>query len=192
VAVDVPLPPTRPTAPPTILALAEVPLPPAQPAQPAAAGPVSDETAATQPFVKPRLPVMAGVTGGIESLLPRQLKARAAGALGYAPSDPPLALAAAVPAPPPLVATPFENLDFASLTTPVALSQEPGLTRPDLDSFTTLIPKPAKMVVMRFGVAAYHDLRIERFSGAAIRPLRTASFMAMPQIFSQASLPIAN
>ena len=75
------------------------------------------------------------------------------------------------------------------MSTPIESSHDPAqasLVRPDLDSVEVLIPKPAKMVMMRFGVAAYQDLRAERFSGTAIKPLRTASFSATPEIFAKA------
>ena len=83
-----------------------------------------------------------------------------------------------------LIATKFERLDFASVSAPIDASHDPaqsGLTRPDLETLGTLIPKPTKMVVMRFGVAAYQDLRAEKFAGSAIKPLRTASFAAVPE-----------
>ena len=39
---------------------------------------------------------------------------------------------------------------------------------------------------MRFGVAAYQDLRAEKFAGVAIKPLRTASFAVAPELFTRA------
>jgi len=56
--------------------------------------------------------------------------------------------------------------------------------RPDLKSVGSLIPAPSKVVVMRFGVAAYQDLRAEKFTGTAIKPLRTASFALAPDIIT--------
>ena len=76
-----------------------------------------------------------------------------------------------------------------SVAAPVDSSHDPaqsGLTRPDLDSVGTLIPKPRQMVVMRFGLAAYQDLRAEKFAGVAIKPLRTASFAVAPEMFTKA------
>jgi uncharacterized protein YcbK (DUF882 family) len=208
--IDVPLPERRPAdlqpqmvwqTGPAALATADVPLPPSRPGEAApvtvaAAASVPDETAATQPIVKPRLPVMAGIAGGMEQLLPRQLRNSGSGsALGYAPSSVPEAVLQPRSAPVALVATRFEALDFATVSAPVASARNPAhatFTAPDLDTFATLIPKPSKLVVMRFGVAAYQDLRAESFSGAAIKPLRTASFVVSPRVFSQATGALAN
>jgi len=184
-----------------VVASADVPLPPVRPGSEdeTAAATATDEVAAVTlpanvapppiPVLRPRAPVMAGVSGGLESLLPRQLaNAGSSPALGYAPAESPPVVTAQF-ARTALVATRFEKLDFVSVTQPQSSVKDlshAALTRPDLDTFATLIPKPSKLVVMRFGVSAYRDLRTEKFSGSAIKPLRTASFVASPDVIGRA------
>jgi uncharacterized protein YcbK (DUF882 family) len=178
---NVPLPPVRPGQKPAQdaveLASLEVPTPPA-PARATAA----------QPLLQPGSPVMSSVAPDLGSLLRRAVPGAAlpSRALGYAAAEMPIQQYAR-PALPALVATRFDHLDFAAATAPVSTSWDrtkSGLTRPDLDTVATLIPAPAKTVVIHFGVAAYQDLRAEKFSGAAIRPLRTASFALMPELLT--------
>jgi hypothetical protein len=130
--------------------------------------------------LEPSAPVMSDVSRSPEALFgPGESTSPATRALGYA---------AAELAPPPLprrrthglVATRFEDLDFASVSAPRASAgdaAQAGLTRPDLNSVASLIPPPAKVIVIRFGLSAYQDLRPGRFTGAAIRPLKTASIV---------------
>jgi hypothetical protein len=175
-ASDVPLPPSRPdvgTAAPTVLAALDN----------------SSASDVPTPMVRPQAPVFAEAARGFDALLRRGEPTPPAAALGYAAADTPLRAQAEPVERVALVATRFERLDFASVAAPIDSPHDPaqaGLMRPDLNSVGTLIPKPAKMVVMRFGVAAYHDLRSGRFAGAAIRPLRTASFVTQPSLFSGA------
>jgi uncharacterized protein YcbK (DUF882 family) len=199
---DIPIPERRPaelqpqmvwqTGPAAQVALASspVPLPPMRPAQDAGPAEVAAIAPVARPsVVQPNAPVFAEAARGFDAILKHAAPAPASSALGYAAAESPLQ-----PQPVPeervaLVATQFERLDFASVSAPVDSGHDPaqtGLTRPDLDTVGTLIPKPSRLVVMRFGVAAYHDLRAERFSGAAIKPLRTASFVAPPVLFSGA------
>ncbi|MFO0346931.1 MAG: DUF882 domain-containing protein [Labrys sp. (in: a-proteobacteria)] len=77
-----------------------------------------------------------------------------------------------------LVATRFEHQDFAVVSRPIGTARDlalAGLVMPDLGSVDTMISKPTRFVVIRFGLAAYQDLRVERFTGQAIRPLKTAA-----------------
>jgi hypothetical protein len=78
-----------------------------------------------------------------------------------------------------MVATRFENQDFGVVSRPIGTARDQalaGLVMPDLASADMMIAKPARFVVIKFGLAAYQDLRAERFTGQAIRPLKTASF----------------
>jgi uncharacterized protein YcbK (DUF882 family) len=176
---------------PVEVALSAVPLPPSRPGQ--AAPPKDDvqlaslnETGSVLPpasgkpqVLEPSAPVMSDASRSPAALFARDGTSSATRALGYA---------AAELAPPPLpkrrthglVATRFEDLDFASVSAPRASAgdtAQAGLTRPDLNSVATLIPPPAKVIVIRFGLSAYQDLRPGRFTGAAIRPLKTASIV---------------
>jgi uncharacterized protein YcbK (DUF882 family) len=207
---NVPLPEPRPSelaspqmvwqaGPPGLVASANVPLPPMRPgAERSADGPAGvaaltvdpETTASTRSNVlQPSAPMLADLSQGANRLLKRNdtgsLPTRA---LGFASADAPQGEASRQ-AHSTLVATRFERLDFAAVAAPVSSSHDmtqAGLTRPDLDTVQTLFPKPTKLVVIRFGVAAYHDLRAEKFSGVAIKPLRTASFSVMPAIFTGA------
>ena len=196
----IPLPEPRPrdtqpamawqTGPGPAVETASVPLPPLRPGEeaPAAAAPQMQLAALDAPStagaaVKPRVlepsaPVMSDVSRTPGALFSREASP-AARALGYASAE----VAGDLDAPlvrrgPGLVATRFEDLDFGDVTTPVASARDTtqaALTRPDLDTVATLIPAPSRVVVIRFGVAAYQDLRSGRFTGSAIRPLKTAS-----------------
>lgn len=173
----VPLPPQRPDSAPAVqLASLDVPVP----------APV--RAPAIPNLLRPGTPVMSSVTPDIASLLRRNVTDSAvpSSALGYAATELPLQQYSR-PAPPALVATRFEHLDFVAVTTPVSTSwdkSKSGLVLPDLGSIATLIPAPAKTVVIRFGVAAYQDLRTETFSGAAIHPLRTVTFALAPEFLT--------
>jgi len=116
---------------------------------------------------------------------PAKLPSRA---LGFAdPSMIPAAAIALPPKRPTLIATRFEKLDFASVSAPVASARnkaQAGLIRPDLMTVASLIPAPNKVVIMHFGSVAYQDLSPSKFSGSAIKPLRTASFATMPDLFT--------
>jgi uncharacterized protein YcbK (DUF882 family) len=184
---------------PVALAAAAVPLPPSRPGQAAPAAQADavqlasvNETGSVLPpatgkpqgtgkpqVLEPSAPVMSDVSRSPEALFSRDGTSPTTRALGYA---------AAELSPPPapkrraqgLVATRFEDLDFASVSAPRASAgdaAQAGLTRPDLNSVATLITPPAKVVVIRFGLSAYQDLRPGRFTGAAIRPLKTASIV---------------
>ena len=142
------------------------------------------------PVLRPAAPILASASAGLSGSAAPRHRAPCGEALGYADAESPLQPACrrgtSASA---LIATKFERLDFASVAAPVDSSHDPaqsGLTRPDLDSVGTLIPKPRQMVVMRFGVAAYQDLRAEKFAGVAIKPLRTASFAVAPELFTRA------
>jgi uncharacterized protein YcbK (DUF882 family) len=181
---------------PVEVAVAAVPLPPSRPGHAAPhqqaaqtddvqlaslneTGSVLPPANAKPQVLEPSAPVMSDVSRSPEALFSRDGTSPTTRALGYA---------AAELAPPPvpkrrpqgLVATRFEDLDFASVSAPRASAgdvAQAGLTRPDLNSVATLIPPPAKVIIIRFGLSAYQDLRPGRFTGAAIRPLKTASIV---------------
>lgn len=191
-AANVPLPPARPgddepddeadAAPdgPSPVADAPAPLPAASPVVQARA------SVPLPPVLNPQRPVMAdaGDIGPFGRTPPAKLPTRA---LGFADPSIVPAQVALPPKRPALIATRFEKLDFTAVSTPVSSvrnKDQAALVRPDLKTVATLIPAPSKVVVMRFGTVAYQDLSPWKFSGAAIKPLRTASFATMPDIFT--------
>ncbi|MDQ0467945.1 DUF882 domain-containing protein [Labrys wisconsinensis] len=175
-----------------VVAAASIPLPPARPGldRAADAPPVQlaalDQTQDASPELRPGAPVMADASRSIDLLLRRDTPLPPSRALGFADAGAGL-IAKPRSERPPLIATRFEKLNFVSVTAPVATARnkaQAGLVRPDLKSVGSLIPAPSKVVVMRFGVAAYQDLRAEKFTGTAIKPLRTASFALAPDIIT--------
>jgi hypothetical protein len=189
-AANVPLPPVRPGedepdddgdgGPLQVAELSQDQVP-----QPAFAA-VAQGSVPLPPVINPQRPVMADVGNGgsfgqpVPTKLPNW-------ALSFA--DPSM-IPAAVELPPKrpaLIATRFEKLDFASVSSPIASARnkaQAGLVRPDLMTVASLIPAPNKVVIMRFGSVAYQDLSPSKFAGTAIKPLRTASFATMPDIFT--------
>lgn len=176
VAANVPLPPLRPgtaaeesqAAP---VQLASLDAPPAVPA--------------TRPVLDPKPPVFADLSQGSEGFMKRSANRQSQRALGFA--DPAPVTNTARPPRPALIATRFEKQNFASLSAPVSAArnkQQATLVKPDLRTTASLIAAPSKTVVVRFGVAAYQDLRADKFTGAAVKPLRVASFAPMPDIFT--------
>ena len=190
-AANVPLPPVRPgedepdddeadNAPLPVAALNqdEIPQPPV-----AAVGQAS---VPLPPVLNPHKPVMAdmGDTGPFGRTPGAKLPSRALGFADPGMVENPMALPPKRPA---LFATKFDKLDFAAVSAPVSSAHnksQAGLVRPDLKTVATLIPAPSKVVIMRFGIVAYQDLNPGKFSGSAIKPLRTASFATMPDLFT--------
>jgi hypothetical protein len=187
-AANVPLPPVRPGedepdddeangGPLQVAELSQDPVP-----QPAFAA-VAQGSVPLPPVINPQRPVMADA-GSFGQPLPTKLPNRA---LSFAdPSMIPAAVAMP-PKRPALIATRFEKLDFASVSAPVTSARnkaQAGLIRPDLMTVASLLPAPNKVVIMRFGSVAYQDLSPSKFSGSAIKPLRTASFATMPDLFT--------
>lgn len=177
---------------------ANVPLPPlrpgtaaeeSQPAQPAPVQLASLDTPpavpATRPVLDPKPPIFADLSQGSEGFMKRSANRQNQRALGFANTAP--VTNTARPPRPALIATRFEKQNFASLSAPVSAArnkQQATLVKPDLRTTASLIAAPAKTVVVRFGVAAYQDLRADKFTGAAVKPLRVASFAPMPDIFT--------
>jgi hypothetical protein len=189
-AANVPLPPVRPGEDePDDQADSGGPLQVAELAQDAVPQPsvaaVGQASVPTPPVLIPQKPIMADVAGaGSFGQAPAKLPTRA---LGFADPSMIPATVALPPKRPALVATKFEKLDFASISAPISSARnktQAGLVRPDLKTVATLIPAPSKVVIMRFGSVAYQDLNPLKFSGSAIKPLRTASFATMPDIFT--------
>jgi len=179
-----------------------VPLPPSRPSETAADATASLDVAAlpqsqgtrttsATAVIGPARPVMSDLSRGIDDLLSKRRPPAGGQALGYASDDRiiPIAVAQGHPL---LISTRFEKLSFRTVSRPLPTARDKGqagLTMPDLDSVATLIPAPAKVVLIRFGVAAYQDLRSEHFSGSAIRPLRTASFAFAPELITGSIAP---
>ncbi|WP_448950725.1 DUF882 domain-containing protein [Labrys neptuniae] len=175
-ASNVPLPPLRPGSPvqdnqPAPVQLASLDNPPAIPA--------------ARPVLEPKPPVFADLSQGSEGFMKRNANRQPQRALGFADTAP--VTNTARPPRPALIATRFEKQNFASLSAPISAArnkQQATLVKPDLRTTASLIAAPSKTVVVRFGVAAYQDLRADKFTGAAVKPLRVASFAPMPDIFT--------
>jgi len=138
-----------------------------------------------RPVVDPKPPIFADLSQGSEGFMKRNANRQSQRALGFADLTP--VTNTARPLRPALIATRFEKQNFVSLSSPVAAArnkQQATLVKPDLGQTASLIAAPSKTVVIRFGVAAYQDLRADKFTGAAVKPLRTASFAPMPDIFT--------
>ncbi|WP_454812343.1 DUF882 domain-containing protein [Labrys neptuniae] len=174
---------------------ANVPLPPLRPgtaAEESQAAPVQlasldtpPPVPVTRPVLDPKPPIFADLSQGSEGFMKRSANRQSQRALGFA--DPAPVTNTARPPRPALIATRFEKQNFASLSAPVSAArnkQQATLVKPDLRATASLIAAPSKTVVVRFGVAAYQDLRADKFTGAAVKPLRVASFTPMPDIFT--------
>src|SRR5262249_6505916 len=152
---------------------------------PPATQPAVDTRANSRPVVEPKPPIFADLSQNSEGFMKRSVSRQTQRALGFADLTP--VTNTARPPRPQLIATRFEKQNFASLSAPVSAArnkQQATLIKPDLGQTASLIAPPTKTVVIHFGVSAYQDLRADKFTGAAVRPLRTASFAPMPDIFT--------
>ncbi|MDQ0396484.1 DUF882 domain-containing protein [Labrys monachus] len=205
-ASNVPLPPVRPdggpvpSAPPQQVASLDGPAiaqdvsaaapAAAMPARPASITPSAEKVPVARPAsasatLQPRPAIFADLSKGGEGFMKRSAGRQPQRALGFADVSP--VTRTARPPRPTLTATRFEKLNFVSLSAPVPSArnkEQAQLIKPDLTTTASLIAAPSRTVLIKFGVAAYQDLRAEKFSGAAVKPLRTASFSPMPDIFT--------
>jgi len=211
VAANIPLPPIRPgdeneaaPAPQQVVAALDAPVaardtevaapPVAMPARPASMTPTSVQPAPARPAsipatLQPQPAIFADLSKGSEGFMKRGSARQPQRALGFADASPVTAAMRTTPRAerPLLTATRFEKLNFASLSAPVPSAhnkEQAQLVKPDLNATASLIAAPSRTVLIRFGVAAYQDLRAEKFSGQAVKPLRVASFSPMPDIFT--------
>jgi len=179
-ASNIPLPPIRPDSEPV------QPVPQQVAAlDPPATQPAVDARTQTKPVVDPKPPIFADLSQNSEGFMKRNANRQSQRALGFADLTP--VTNTSRPSRPALIATRFEKQNFVSLSAPVAAArnkQQAQLVKPDLGQTASLITPPSKTVVIRFGVSAYQDLRADKFTGAAVKPLRTASFAPMPDIFT--------
>jgi uncharacterized protein YcbK (DUF882 family) len=197
-----------PNAAPADMAAANVPLPPARPGSmddnappaqqiaaldaqdapdtvPAAVPPAPIARPASAPVLEPRPAVFADLSQGSEGFMKRGVSLQNQRALGFADVTP--VTQTARPPRPMLVATRFEKLNFASISTPVISARnktQATLIKPDLSTTASLIAAPSRTVVVKFSAVAAQDLRADKFTGAAVKPLRTASLAPMPDIFT--------
>ena len=186
---NVPLPPARPdsmddNAPPPQL-IAALDAQNAPDTVPAAVPPAPIARPASAPVLQPRPAVFADLSQGSEGFMKRSVSRQNQRALGFADVTP--VTQTARPPRPMLVATRFEKLNFASISTPVISARnktQATLIKPDLSTTASLIAAPSHTVVVKFGAVAAQDLRADKFTGAAVKPLRTASLAPMPDIFT--------
>ena len=185
-AAKVPLPPARPDSmddnapPPQLIAALDAP-----DTVPAAAPPVPIARPASAPVLQPSPAVFADLSQGSEGFMKRGVSRQNQRALGFADVTP--VTQTARPPRPMLVATRFEKLNFASISTPVISARNKAqatLIKPDLGTTASLIAAPSRTVIVKFGAVAAQDLRADKFTGAAVKPLRTASLSPMPDIFT--------
>lgn len=155
---------------PVALAWQEAPAPLAQDPATLAAKPAL--------YVKPGGAVLASADPSAPILTRRLTLSAPSTKPALAPAAAPAALPSSKRDKPVLISTRFENLNFAALSTPISAARnktQAQFVRPDLNSIGGLIQSPSRVVLTKFGLTAYQDLRMAQFTGVAIKPLRVAN-----------------